>query len=148
MEFSQKSAIIPVCLNGKNYPLWEFNLCCFIQGQELWGYVDGSEKKPGDSDKVGLKKWSSENSRVMSWILGSVEPQIAINLRPYKTATEMWKYLETIYHQNSDAHKFQLDMEIHEFSQGERTIQEYYSNFMSLWLEYIQFCTLKFLQQL
>lgn len=110
--------------------------------------LDGSEKKPGDSDKVGLKKWSSENSRVMSWILGSVEPQIAINLRPYKTATEMWKYLETIYHQNSDAHKFQLDMEIHEFSQGERTIQEYYSNFMSLWLEYIQFCTLKFLQQL
>lgn len=123
MEFPQKSAIIPVCLNGKNYPLWEFNLCCFIQGQELWGYVDGSEKKPGDSDKVGLKKWSSENSRVMSWILGSVEPQIAINLRPYKTATEMWKYLET-------------------------TSRNITLILCLFGLSTIQFCTLKFLQQL
>lgn len=45
MEFSSKNAIIPVCLNGKNYSLWEFNFRCFVQGHELWGYVDDSETK-------------------------------------------------------------------------------------------------------
>jgi hypothetical protein len=45
-------------------------------------------------------------------------------------------YLETIYHHDNDARKFQLDLEIHEYNQGPKSIQEYYSGFMSLWLEH------------
>jgi len=142
MDFSSKGAVIPICLNGKNYSLWEFNLRCFIQGHELWGFIDGSETKPeiktaGDeTEKANLKKWVSGNSRVMSWILESVEPHIGINLRPYQTAFEMWNYLKSIYHIANEARKYQIDLEIHEYNQGQKSVQNYYSGFMTLWLEY------------
>lgn len=132
MDFSSKVSVIPVYLNGKNYSLWEFNLRCFIQGHELWGLVDGSETKPETKDKEdetdqtkdkeeetvknNQKKWVSGNSRIMSWILGSVEPQIGINLRPYQTATDMWNYLKSIYHHDNEAQKYQIDLEIHEYT--------------------------------
>ncbi|KAJ0011030.1 hypothetical protein Pint_33411 [Pistacia integerrima] len=33
----------------------------------------------------------------MTWILGSVDPIIVLNLRPYKTAKSMWEYLKKVY---------------------------------------------------
>ncbi|XP_078149675.1 uncharacterized protein LOC144544992 [Carex rostrata] len=72
----------------------------------------------------------------MSWILGSVEPQIGINLRPYQTSVEMWNYVKTIYHHDNEAQKYQIDLEIHEYTQGQKNNQDYYSDFMVLWLEY------------
>lgn len=121
MEFGSKSATIPICLNGKNYGLWEFILRCFIQGHELWGYIDDSEEKPKPNadnkvDETNLKKWTAKNSRVMSWILGLVEPHIGVNLRPHETAANMLTYLSTIYHHQNHARKYQLDLEIHEYS--------------------------------
>ncbi|KAJ4770269.1 hypothetical protein LUZ62_054526 [Rhynchospora pubera] len=142
MEFSAKGVVVPICLNGQNYTLWEFNLRCFIHGHELWGYIDYSEKKPilkpnakaedKEKYKASMKKWVSENSRIMSWILGSVEPHIGINLRAYQCAAEMWNYLKTIYHHDSDSRKYQLDVEIHAYTREQKIIQENYSGFISL----------------
>ena len=56
MDIQNKIAVIPVCLNGKDYSLWEFTLRCFIMGQELWGYIDGTESKPKDSDIDALRQ--------------------------------------------------------------------------------------------
>jgi hypothetical protein len=36
-----------------------------------------------------LAKWKVKDARVMSWILGSVDPLIVLNLRPYKFAKAM-----------------------------------------------------------
>ncbi|KAJ0082196.1 hypothetical protein Patl1_12180 [Pistacia atlantica] len=39
----------------------------------------------------------------MTWILGSVDPIIVLNLRPYKTAKSMWEYLKKVYNQDNIA---------------------------------------------
>lgn len=44
--------------------------------------------------------------------------------------------MKRIYSQANDAPHFQFELEIAEFSQGTCTIQEYYSHFMNLWMEY------------
>lgn len=72
----------------------------------------------------------------MSWILGSVDPQFFLHLRPSKTAKDMWEYLKTIYHQENPAQHFQLEHEISQFCQGNQSVQEYYSGFCALWTEY------------
>lgn len=51
----------------------------------MWGYVDGSVKKPADSC-TEVKEWNKNNAKVMSWIVSSVKPQIGTNLRVYKIA--------------------------------------------------------------
>lgn len=48
-------------------------------------------------------------------MLNSVEPFIALNLRPYQTAHDMWNYLKKVYCQDNDARKFHLAYDIAEY---------------------------------
>lgn len=90
----------------------------------MWGFVDGTVKKPSSDDTDNLAKWTTKHARIISWILHSVEPSVALNLRPYPTATEMWDYLTKIYHQQNDVIQFHLEYEIAECSQGDKYDQE------------------------
>ena len=74
----------------------------------------------------------------MSWILGSVEPSILLNLRPYKTSREKWEYLKKLYNQSNIARRFQLELELGQLSQGSMSIQEFYSSFGNLWADYTE----------
>ncbi|XP_068667744.1 uncharacterized protein [Aristolochia californica] len=72
----------------------------------------------------------------MTWILGSLEPHLVPNLRPYKTAANMWHYLHKIYRQTSTARRFQVEYELANFTQGSCSIEEYFSGFQNLWADY------------
>ncbi|TXG71326.1 hypothetical protein EZV62_006261 [Acer yangbiense] len=60
-------------------------------GKELWGHIDDSD--PAPTEPKELTNWKVKDACVMSWILGSIDPLIVLNLRPYKTAKTMWEYL-------------------------------------------------------
>ncbi|KAK7245636.1 hypothetical protein RIF29_40484 [Crotalaria pallida] len=123
-----------VKFTGKNYPNWEFQFQLFVTGKELWGHIDGTVPTPTDATQ--LAQWKVKDARVMSWLIGSCDPQIVLNLRPYKTAKTMWEYLKKVYNQTNSARRFQLECEIANYTQGSMSIQEYYSGFMNLWAEF------------
>jgi hypothetical protein len=52
------------------------------------------------------------------WILGTVDPQMINNLRSFSMAQEMWNYLKRIYNQDNAAKRFQLELEIANYKQG------------------------------
>lgn len=62
----------------------------------------------------------------MTWILGSIDPFIVLNLKPYKTTKAMWDYLQKVYNQDHSARRFQLEHEIANYSQGGFSIQDYF----------------------
>ncbi|KAJ8755195.1 hypothetical protein K2173_018993 [Erythroxylum novogranatense] len=123
-----------VRFTGKNYSSWEFQFQLFVTGKGLWGHVDGSDSPPTDSRE--LLQWKVKDAQVMTWILGSVDPLIVLNLWPYKTAKAMWDYLKKVYTQDNTARHFQLDNDIANYSQGSMSIQEYFSGFQNLWPEF------------
>ena len=51
------------------------------------------------------------------------EPHMVNNLRSFSTANEMWEYLGRIYNQDNNAHRFQLELEIANFTQGNLSIE-------------------------
>ncbi|KAG8380376.1 hypothetical protein BUALT_Bualt06G0009000 [Buddleja alternifolia] len=73
----------------------------------------------------------------MSWILGSVDPSILLNLKPYKTSRQMWAYLKKVYNQSNIARRFQLELKLGLLVQGSMSIQDFYSSFENIWAEYI-----------
>ncbi|KAJ0007849.1 hypothetical protein Pint_30131 [Pistacia integerrima] len=77
----------------------------------------------------------------MSWLLSSVEPHLITNLRAYRSAQSMWNYLKKVYHQDNDAHRFQLEHAIAMFQHGSLSIQDYYLAFLTLWHEYTALVT-------
>lgn len=133
---SERNNLISVKFDGSNYAVWKFHFQFFIEGKGLWRYIDGTESKPDESESKKLKQWRIDNAKIISWILGSIDANIGIPMRGFKTAEEMWNYLERVYQQSNLARKFQIEDNIFSYSQGEKKIQEYYAGFMTLWNEY------------
>ncbi|KAL8089378.1 hypothetical protein AgCh_038990 [Apium graveolens] len=105
-------------LNGKNYSAWAFHFQIFVKGKDLWGYVSGTTLAPDkEKDKVVYAKWETKDAQIMGWLLGSVDPNIILNLRPFKTSAEMWAYLKKIYSQQNTARRFQLEHDIGKLQQ-------------------------------
>ncbi|XP_042987380.1 uncharacterized protein LOC122315509 [Carya illinoinensis] len=131
---------------GTNYSTWAFQFEFFLKDKDLWGHIDGTDvTKPSaftQSQDVGSSpSWVVLDARIMSWLLGSVEPHIVTNLRPHRSAQSMWAYLKRVYHHDNDARRFQLEHAIAMFQQGSLSIQDYYSAFLTLWHEYADLVT-------
>ena len=131
-----------VRFDGKNYTSWAFQFQIYLEGKELWGYMDGSKRKPEDDDKK-ISTSKTKDAQIKTWLLGSVEPHFILNLKPCKSTREMWDYLKKNYQQGNAAQQFHLQLDISQFSQGTLPIQEYYNGFRRLWSEYdeIKFAT-------
>ncbi|KAK1355157.1 hypothetical protein POM88_048413 [Heracleum sosnowskyi] len=124
---------LAVRLDGKNYFLWASYFKNFLEGQDLWTYVDGSNPKP--TEKAEQSKWVINNAKIKTWIMESVENSIAVNLSPLSTAHLMWEYLKRIYKQSNAARMYQLEQEVNSLSQESLSIQEFYSAILLLWNE-------------
>ncbi|KAJ0039007.1 hypothetical protein Pint_23410 [Pistacia integerrima] len=83
---------------------------------DFLGHIDGSALAP--QGVKALSKWEIKDAWVMTWILSSVEPHLVLNLKPYKTTTAIWNYLNTVYNQDNSARRFQLEYEMANFTQG------------------------------
>jgi hypothetical protein len=134
---SDKSDVSTIRFNGKNYSAWAFHFRIFVKGKELWGHVDGSNPAPDKIKDIDQHaKWEVKDAQVMAWILGSVEPNIILNLRSSQTAAQMWTYLKKIYSQQNTARRFQLEHELSTLQQDSLSISDFYSRFTNLWTEY------------
>ncbi|RVW93889.1 hypothetical protein CK203_028238 [Vitis vinifera] len=138
----------PLCVKftGTNYSTWAFQFELFLKGKDLWGHINGRDvEKPSTFEKsqdVGFSpSWAVLDARIMSWLLGSVEPHIVTHLRPHRSAQSMWAYLKKVYHQDNDARRFQLEHAIAMFQYGSLSIQDYHSAFLTLWHEYADLVT-------
>ncbi|MCI61072.1 hypothetical protein A2U01_0082328, partial [Trifolium medium] len=49
--FTDKHGVLFVCLNGKNYPTWTFQIELSIKGKELWGHIHGTDSAATKSEK-------------------------------------------------------------------------------------------------
>ena len=131
----EKHEIALIKFNGKNYTSWSYQFQVYLEGKEMWGLVSGGDPRPTEDEKKILS-WNTKDAKIKTWILGSVEPQYILNLKPYKTSKEMWEYLKQVYHQGNSARQYQLELEIAQYSQGTSSIQDYYTGFLNLWAEY------------
>ena len=77
-------------LNGHNYLEWAQSVKLAIDGREKMGHLTGEILKSavGDPNK---KKWQSENSLVIAWLINSMEPAIGKPHLFLPTAKDVWE---------------------------------------------------------
>lgn len=63
-----------------------------------------------------------KDAKIRTWILGSIEPNLILNLKPHKTANDMWDYLKKVYHRGNFACQYKLELEIAQYNQGNSSI--------------------------
>jgi hypothetical protein len=98
----ERSEHFLVRFNGKNYFAYEFQFQIFVKRKELWGHIVGTDPAPNsEKEKEKYVKWEVKDAHIISWVLGSMEPSMLLNLKPYNSSREMWDYLKNIYNQSN-----------------------------------------------
>ncbi|KAJ0103501.1 hypothetical protein Patl1_05650 [Pistacia atlantica] len=59
------------------------------------------------------------------------------------SAKAMWNYLKQVHKQDNNARRFQLELAIANYTQGDLSVQDYYSGFLALWNDYSDLVTAK-----
>ena len=65
-----------------------------------------------------------------------MEPHLILSLCPHRSTKAMWDHLTQVYNQDNNARRFQLELAIANYTQGDLSIQDYYSRFLTLWNDY------------
>ncbi|CAN0886579.1 Retrovirus-related Pol polyprotein from transposon RE1 [Linum grandiflorum] len=123
-------------LNDSNYSLWALQFSTFAEGKGLLEVLDGTSTCPKDGAKAEvIAQWRSDNAKLKSWILRSVDPTVALSLRSFTTAHEMWENLEASHSQIDASRQFEIEYQLSQLSQGDKSIREYYRAATNLWIE-------------
>ncbi|KAH0693768.1 hypothetical protein KY285_020865 [Solanum tuberosum] len=123
-------------LDGSNFSLWEFHFGIFVQGKGLFGWLDGSAGLP--TDEIDYDHWNLNNAKVITWMLNSVHADIAMGLRPFSSASEMWLHLRNVYQQRNLARELEVERNIVEYTQGDKNVRSFYVGLQLLWSEHDQ----------
>ena len=83
-------------LNGKNYLEWAQTVELIIDEKGKLGHLIGEVKKPTNNDPR-LKSWISENSRVIAWLINSMESSIGKSFMFIPIAKEVWDVVRDTY---------------------------------------------------
>ena len=94
-------------LNGDNFGSWRRAVVIALESKNKMGFIDGSILQPQDPTKLSL--WKRNDSIVRSWLLNSVNKEIATSVIIYSsTAAILWDDLNSRYRQHNGPRVFQL----------------------------------------
>ncbi|KAL8132585.1 hypothetical protein AgCh_008168 [Apium graveolens] len=86
-------------LSNNNYNMWSTCIMSYMQGQDLWEIVDGSETaKPATEDANGsLRKWKIKAEKALFALKTRVEEDILEHIRDVSTPKEAWDILSKLF---------------------------------------------------
>ncbi|XP_021751608.1 uncharacterized protein LOC110717256 [Chenopodium quinoa] len=118
--------ITNVILKSDNYLSWSRAISLSLKSRRKFGFVDGTISKP--TDKKKLLDWDTVNSMLVSWILRTIDPKLAISIPYFDDAKRLWDYLDKRYCDASGPRLQQLRASITNCKQlSTMTVEDYYN---------------------
>ena len=114
-------------LNNNNYNTWATCMMSYLQGQDLWEIVGGSETTPPDEDLNGaLRKWRIKAGKAMFALKTTIEEEMLEYIRDKNTPKEAWDTFVTLFSKKNDTRLQLLESELLSISQRDMTIAQYF----------------------
>ena len=96
-------------LDGSNYQSWKFQMKVLLMNKDLWGYIQGSERIPDETERAEVKrKYRSRSDQAYSLIALSVETPLQIHIVPTTEPKEAWDILQEQFSFVSITHMVRL----------------------------------------
>ncbi|KAF3785551.1 hypothetical protein EJ110_NYTH27505 [Nymphaea thermarum] len=112
-------------LNGSNYEIWSRVFIMSVAGHEKKYILE--EDEPIEKKWI-YAAWDEDNYIVMSWIMNSVESNIAPTIAYYTKAKDMWSFLRKTYSHATNVIKIlQLEEELCNIRQGDQDLSQYFA---------------------
>ncbi|XP_052627747.1 uncharacterized protein LOC128134258 [Lactuca sativa] len=120
-------------LNNNNYKTWETCMKSYLQGQDLWEVVGGSETTPPEEDVNGaLCKWKIKAGKAMFALKTTIEEEMLEHIRDENTLKEAWDTFVTLFSKKNDTRLQLLENELLSISQRDMTIAQYFHKVKSI----------------
>nr|KAJ0189210.1 hypothetical protein LSAT_V11C800391990 [Lactuca sativa] len=114
-------------LNNNNYKTWETCMKSYLQGQDLWEVVGGSETTPPEEDVNGaLRKWKIKAGKAMFALKIIIEEEILEHIRDENTPKEAWDTFVTLFSKKNDTRLQILENELLSILKRDMTIAQYF----------------------
>ncbi|XP_021826816.1 uncharacterized protein LOC110767548 isoform X2 [Prunus avium] len=134
-EANPNMRLCSVLLNGFNYIPWSRAVTLALGGKSKLGFINGKNPAPDDGDPK-FEEWLSKDQLVMSWILNSMEPQVAEIFSYSDSSKHLWESLKEMYgQQNNAARIFELKKEIAGAYQEGKSFIEHLGKLKGMWNE-------------
>ena len=134
-DANQSQKMTTVLLNGFNYLPWSRAVTIALGGRSRLGFINGKAPAP-DSSSPDFEKWLAKDQMVMSWMLNSMDRNLAEMFSYYQSSFELWEAVREMYgNQNNSARIFQIQQDITSVQQNGQPFVQLLSKLKSLWNE-------------
>jgi transposase InsO family protein len=107
-----------------------------LNSKNKLGFVNRSIEAPSEkADPEGYATWSRCNDMVHSWIVNTLNPEIADSVIYYPTAHEVWEDLHERFSQSNAPRIFEIQRDIVYLRQEQLSVSAYYTKLKGLWDE-------------
>lgn len=124
-------------LNNGNYNTWSTCLKSYLQGQDLWEIVSGTDTTPPlreDANGI-MRKWKVKAGKALFIMKTTVEDEVLEHIRDSVTSKEAWDTLVTLFSKKNDSKLQLLENELLSVSQWDLTIPQYFHKIKTLCME-------------
>lgn len=133
------SAAISIKLDQENYLLWKAQALPALHGNDLFGFVDGSNAAPpkripaavGSSNQVDNPEyaaWHKQDQQVLSGLLTSLTPAVLGHVQLLKTSAQVWEALDRTFASRSKARIVQLRTALVKPKKRDTSMSAYYQH--------------------
>ena len=111
----------------------------YLQGQDLWEIIAGSETVPPALSKEDeLRKWRIKAGKAMFVLKTTIEEDLLEHIRDAETPKAAWETLGKLFSKKNEARLQLLENELAGISQGNMTITQYFTKVKSICREISQ----------
>lgn len=120
-------------LTGDNYNSWCRAMKISLTAKNKTGFITGTIKEPSAIKKPeDHALWQRCNDMVLSWILNSLEPDLADLVLSCTTPYAIWEDLRERFALGKAPRIFQVQRDIYKIEQGQMSIASYYTKLKAL----------------
>jgi hypothetical protein len=111
-----------------------------LSAKNKTGFITGKIKEPHEaSNPEEHALWQRCNDMVLSWILNSLEPELADSVLSCNTPHAIWEDLHERFSLGNAPCIFQVQRDIYRIEQGQMSVAAYYTKLKGLWDELVSF---------
>ncbi|XP_042950295.1 uncharacterized protein LOC122282409 [Carya illinoinensis] len=118
-------------LSDENYHTWNRSMTMALIAKNKFGFVNGTLLKPSEDNPL-FNSWIRCNTMVLSWILNSLNKDIAASVIFIESAADVWKDLQERFSHSNGPRIFQLRKAIFSLSQEQLSVSAYFTHLKAL----------------
>ncbi|XP_021991136.1 uncharacterized protein LOC110887883 [Helianthus annuus] len=120
-------------LNNTNYNTWSTCMSSYLQGQDLWEVVQGTDTvQPRNDINGAINKWKIKTGKAMFVLKTTIEEELLDHIRDLATPKEAWDVLAALFSKKNDAKLQLLENELLAIAQKNLTVSQYFHKVKTL----------------